>query len=153
MQMHDWTIYVEAARQALKVAIGDARYGDRYNAQSARALRWTVPYCVHPVGNVGQLFSECTKMIWLNREYKPLGTQAQWVDYLDFPHHHIDRDHPAVLAIKGHEDFHHRKDDYPFVYLYHDGCPPWADKKSAKRILRIVETALMAEGIKTNANS
>lgn len=137
----NWPRHVEAAAHALRCAIGLAdMYGtpgsgcERYSVQAVKALRPLLPYALHPVDDGA--------LIWLNRDYKPLGITRlfPWVDYLAFPSLAVNASDPAVTAVRSRIA---RPDDQ-VLYLFDDGCPPWAGRRHALRLLGIVEAALDA---------
>lgn len=140
-----WERYVDGAACALRLAIGspDYRYGGsyrRYDRQAVGALKCILPYCLHPLRA-----GDDAPLIWLNREYKPLGidTYSEWVDYNEFTWLHVAIDDPKIAALLK-ECRHVRlfSDGNPAFYLRNDASSPTNGKEHARRLLRLLELAL-----------
>jgi len=138
-----WQRYVDGALWALRAAMGkhyrsEPRNGN-YSERAMTALRGTLPYVLHRVPDE-------TKLIWLNRDYKPLSTGAhtsmkRWVDYQGFPELFVAQDHPLVMDMV--KLLPHRMVEPNIrIYLFDDGNAPWNGAQHARRleeILRIFE--------------
>ena len=136
-----WKHYLKGAEAALATAIGDRRYGRRYNRQAVESLRGVLPYCLHPAS-----FGDSSTLIWLNRDYKPLGVFAGYgrVNYMEFPWLHVDRESQDISALLkkckvvsgalcGGEKIY---------YLYSDRISPEVSKGTATMLLCLIQMAL-----------
>jgi hypothetical protein len=91
------------------------------------------PYCLHRK-------SDGTYLV-LNRQYTPVGNPSrQFVDYeqIDGIRLTITEDDAERLSWDGNRDVRR-------IYLFNDGCPPWAGKahrEAYKRRLAIIEESL-----------
>lgn len=64
--------------------------------RAVRVLRHILPYALVPVTPANAV---PTKMIWVNRRYKPIGTAMPWATYEDYPHLHVDADDPRIAPL------------------------------------------------------
>lgn len=140
-----WKRHVESSAIALRLAIGSPRcqYGSlylRYNKQAVGAMRCILPYCLHPVRD-----GDDAPLIWLNRDYKPLGIAkySEWVVYNEFPWLHVAIDDPQIAALlKECRLVRAFSDANPVFYLRDDASSPTIGKEHARRLLRLLELAL-----------
>jgi len=155
MLMNAWKLYVNAGLRALRQALGsDGMYGRDlrflgYSKRATEALRVALPYCLHPVDET----DAGGPLIWLNRNYKPLGVHSDtggmgcglfpFVDYRDFPQVHIARDHPAARHLFDVLSPNRRN----CVYLFADLTAPWYRQTNALRLARLLEEALRADNV------
>jgi hypothetical protein len=92
-----WDHALNAARFAVNNALGLASDGSRLYSFSARAVhaaRPLLPYCLHEVSGVPGM------LIWLNRQYKPLGTCSTFAHYEDFTWLHVPQDSPRLTRLR-----------------------------------------------------
>ncbi len=140
-----WKRHVEGAAISLRLAIGSPsrQYGGlylRYNRQAVGALKCILPYCLHPVRA-----GDDAPLIWLNRDYKPLGIAqySEWVDYNKFPWLHVAIDDPQIAALlKECRIVRLFSDGNPAFYLRNDASSPTIGKEHARRLLRLLEMSL-----------
>lgn len=134
-KIEPWLSYVYGATASLRCACGITNMHDSpaylgsYSKKAVESLRSLLPYCLHPVTD--------DVLIWLNREYKPLGVlpYGRWVDYQAFSWVHVRKDDLRLASLLPLCELVHR-DTY---YLFLDGNPPWNCKRDALRLLRMLE--------------
>jgi hypothetical protein len=112
---------------------GNTLHQGQFVGRAVEATRVVLPYVLHPLDD--------TKLVWLNRDYKPLGVlpYGTWVNYADFPTLHVERSNPAVQAIWD------RPRPLPtdeLVYLFHDTDAPWIERGYSLRLLARIDKAL-----------
>ena len=118
--------------------VGEIHVSGQPMAEGQTFWRLLSPYCIERTN---------TGWVALNREYKPVGiTLHLWCDYND----------PGVtIRTKGLQPATlkkldvHGKGEGDVIYLYDDGCPPWADRASRDRYLErfaiLMETKVAVE--------
>jgi hypothetical protein len=102
--MNQWIDHVAGATSALRCAMGEvdaqgcARPERAFSRRAVEALRVVLPYCLAPV-------DACTRagtdtLIWLNRDYKPLGCpDTGFYRYEEHTHVQVNAAHPAVAVV------------------------------------------------------
>jgi len=93
-----------------------------------RALRPVIPYCLHPV----EFNGSSGRLIWLNRDYKPLGVSGYWsnVDYGAFVTHHVRVDAPELEVVRT-KWKNVGAGAVTTYYLFDDASAPWGSKALA----------------------
>ena len=144
-----WLKYLEGAAYALRFVIGTHAinggrvYGSRsYNKRAAEALRGVLPYCLHPSGS-----GDDAPLIWLNRDYKPLGVLpfSDHVEYADFPWMHVARDAPEIMPLLAEcKQVIAFCDAPPIFYLYDDMTSPVLGKANAERLIGLMDLVFAA---------
>lgn len=128
-----WANHIAGTFRALSIAAGTSSlYGHpgRFNRKAVEALRLVIPYCLHPAGD------EDDTLIWLNRDYKPLGTLLAHADYEKFPSVHADPRDPAISKLLREAKSLHVFADGGFVYwLFDDSTAPWKGKQHSVALL------------------
>jgi len=66
----------------------------RITSATVNILRPMLPYCLHPLDSFAP-----SPLIWLNRNYKPLGTMSGHANYHEYPWLHVDRDDPFIAKL------------------------------------------------------
>jgi hypothetical protein len=113
-----WRQILTSATKALYSAMGNPDEGYHFSQRAAKALRPYLPYCLQQVDD--------RTFIWVNRDYKPLGIIPEdYVDYHDYPWLVVGAAEP--VAAMG------------WIYLFDDGCPPWRNRKTAERLIRLID--------------
>ncbi len=140
-----WTYYVRGAVYTLGSILAgtrdmraDAGYG--YSTRAAKAARALLPYALNPLRDDND-----PKLIWLNRDYKPLGVlpYGDFVNYWDFPHLHVSRSDPLIQPL-----LRVCKDHGGQFYLFDDRTSPDGSKAAAKRLLGLLQLVdLPKEGL------
>lgn len=138
-----WTYHVMGACRALDIAIGCRgswlRPRQRFSRKAVEALRPLLPYCLHPVDASGDT------LIWLNRDYKPLGTaprgyQArdqiiELVPYGCFESLHIRADDPVLTVTYDNlRRLNVFRDAVPVWFFFDDTSSPWSSREHAERL-------------------
>lgn len=59
--------------------------------RAVQAIQHSLPYVLEELPN--------GKLIFLNRQYKPLGTASVWSDYMDYPNLHVDPLDPLIQPL------------------------------------------------------
>ena len=91
-----WVNYLVGARRALSAAAGTSSlcgHARPFNRRAVESLRIVIPYCLHPISD------QDDTLIWLNRDYKPLGTLVAHADYEKFSTVHADPRDPAIAKL------------------------------------------------------
>jgi hypothetical protein len=151
MHANQWINHVEGATTALRNAVGQVdaqscRRLDRgFSRRAVEALRVVLPYCLAPVDDTS------STLIWLNRDYKPLGCPDRglsWYDYREHPHVHVDASHPAAAVVHQFATNNEHPADVldrgtrRTSWLFDDSCAPWTRPRHAARLLATLDAVL-----------
>lgn len=92
VSIEGWPEMLRAARIELANAIGSTEgcYGS-FSKRAVEVLRPMLPYVLHPVGGDG--------LIWVNRQYKPIGGYSGYATYEAYPWVHVSPDDPRVADL------------------------------------------------------
>jgi hypothetical protein len=144
-----WLLHLEASRSALVSVLGfdsyeeykNYKYGTGgYSKRAAKCLRNFIPYCIQ------KLHKDSSKVIVLNREYKPIGycgSYLDWVEYSDFDSAIADIESPEMKAFLTACGKDRAGRDWMW-FTCNDSTVPWTNSKNAKRLIGLIDAALCA---------
>jgi len=144
-----WLLHLEASRSALVSVLGfdsyegykNYKYGTGgYSKQAAKCLRSFIPYCIQ------KLDKDNSKVIVLNRDYKPIGycgSYHDWVNYSDFDSAIADIESPEMKAFLNACGKDRAGRDWMW-FTCNDITVPWTNSKNAKRLIGLIDAALCA---------
>lgn len=149
-----WVKCLTGTAYALRNAIGSHTIdgypdiqGSPYSKRAVRALRGVLPYCLHPIKD-----TDGEQLIWLNRDYKPLGLMPyeDWVEYADFRWLHVHRNDARIrnLLVSCAQTPATRGGGGVF-YLFNDLTAPTNGKARAKALLAKIDEVLARSGVET----
>jgi hypothetical protein len=158
-----WLLHLEASRSALIRVIGfnshwhyknDVCRFANYSKRAAECLRNFVPYSIQKIDE------NSSKVIILNREYKPIGycglnadpyRGGDWVNYSDFDSAIADMESPEMKAFlnacgkdRGGREW--------LWFTFNDLTAPWNGAKNVKRLIGLIDAALEATVNTTERN-
>lgn len=133
--MIDWECSIRAAIKTLERSLClDGYYlGRKSSVRSIEGARLMLPYVLHPMqGNT-------THWIWVNREYKPIGTFEQWAKYEEYIHLHVSHDDNSIKSLLAKcKAFAPYRKESGFV-LFNDITTPWLNMRNAKAYYDILK--------------
>jgi hypothetical protein len=144
-----WLLHLEASRSALVTVLGFTSYEHykdnvcrmhNYSKQAAKCLRSFIPYCIQ------KLDKDSSKVIVLNRDYKPIGycgSYRDWVNYSDFDSAIADIESPEMKAFLTACGKDRAGRDWMW-FTCNDITVPWAGAKNVKRLIGLIDAALYA---------
>lgn len=140
-----WDKYLAAAARALRFTVGshtirggpDLRHP--YHRRTAEALRFSLPYCLMPLHGDGN-----STMIWLNRDYKPLGIVSdERVNYAEYPGVHVNKNDPRIAALLPYcKKVLADEPGKSAYYLFCVTTSPIHSKANGRRLLALIDKAL-----------
>jgi hypothetical protein len=98
--------------------------------------RYMLPYMLHPVPDRPDLY------IWLNRDYKPLGTYCSHSFYQRYTSHHVRIDDPRLAKLVGKLIKVKGMHDRPSFAFYDDMTAPHKSRKTAtehRSLLKMID--------------
>jgi hypothetical protein len=149
MRKEKWLLHLEASRSALVNVLGFNSYEDykknvcntgNYSKRAAECLRNFIPYCIQ------KLDKDSSKVIVLNRDYKPIGycgSYHDWVNYGDFDSAIADMESPEMKAFLTACGKDRAGRDWMW-FTCNDLTVPWSGAKNVKRLIGLIDAALSA---------
>lgn len=132
-----WTDHFAAAVYSLDTALDASRIsGGRGNMQAIRAIRPLLPYALMP------LVDKPDHWIWVNRNYKPIGTMSkEWAVYEDYTYLHVRKDDKRIARLVGQAKAAHQTEfARGIAYLFDDCTSPFRDLRTARWYYALLRT-------------
>lgn len=128
-----WQRIVNGSVASLRSAMGIGSNTEGFSRRAMIAIKWQIPYVIHSV-------PDGKSMIWLNREYKPVGySPSQFVHYAQHAHVLMPRDHPLLHFARVYLDSYDLGTLEVRHYFFGDGNAPWYSAANARRYLGLLE--------------
>lgn len=106
----------------------DVELSRRFSKRRVLLGKQYLPYCLHPVSH-----SNPSRLIWVNRNYQPVGC-CGYGRYEEFPYLHIDRDDPRICSlIEACTKVIGGNFDQPIFFLFDDIHAPWRSRAMLAR--------------------